>query len=226
MKILVDPSSPDHPKIWALADALKIGDVEAYGMVVRLWCKSMQLRESGSFVGWTERHIARAAGFAKWEKESEGFVKAFVDVELLDKIDGGYRIHDWLEHQGPLIERREYDRERMREKRQAIAINRSDSNGKQEGPPSDQGSSLAARCAAVYRKICPIINQQSATNLIQFALDAGANPQAVEHAFYDAGAIKGKKVWQVLETLVPKEAKKSRDWTDAMLDIIQGRKQT
>lgn len=50
------------------------------------------------------------------------------------------------------------------------------------------------------------LNGRSAAEKVQAAIDVGVNPQAIEQAFWDHKRIKGRKIWEVLDPLRPKEA--------------------
>ena len=117
-----------------------------------------------------------------------------------------------------LIERRVRDRESKREKRHAMA----NPNGKQEAPPIDKGSSLSARCAAMYVRENPgIISIDKATKHLEFFLAAGASPRDVEAWCGTSAKCKGRRIWE-LETLVPK-SKKTGNWLDAIAEIVGGK---
>lgn len=50
------------------------------------------------------------------------------------------------------------------------------------------------------------LNGKSAAEKIQAAIDVGVDPQSIEQAFWDHKRIKGRKIWEVLDPLRPKEA--------------------
>lgn len=112
MKLMVDPSAPDHPKIWRLAKLLNLDRVTAWGHLSMLWCTTMRLAEGGALTGWEPEAVARAAD---WRGKPETFMVALKEAGLLDgQGDGGLTLHDWQDHQGDLIKRRARDRERKR----------------------------------------------------------------------------------------------------------------
>jgi hypothetical protein len=50
------------------------------------------------------------------------------------------------------------------------------------------------------------LNGRSAVEKIQAAIDVGVDPQLIEQHFWDHQHIKGRKIWEVLDPLRPKEA--------------------
>jgi hypothetical protein len=50
------------------------------------------------------------------------------------------------------------------------------------------------------------LNGKSAGEKIQAAIDVGVSPQVIEQAFWDHQAIKGRKIWEVLDPLRPSQA--------------------
>jgi hypothetical protein len=111
MKVMIDPAFPDHRKLWALAEALKISEPLAAGHVLFLWCRVMLQSPLGDISGWTEADIARAAG---WKGNRKFFCSALSKVGFLEKGE----IHAWIEHQGNVIEKREQWRDRWKKKRE------------------------------------------------------------------------------------------------------------
>lgn len=56
---------------------------------------------------------------AEWTGDAQLFVDALVDAGFLDWEGDGYYLHDWYDYAGKLIERREQERERSRQRRAA-----------------------------------------------------------------------------------------------------------
>lgn len=71
-----------------------------------------------------------------------------------------------------------------------------------ERAPAPLSGSVAADLAEKYRRTHPgIINQDSATKQVQFALDAGVRAAVAEPALTN-DASKGKKIWEILDPLI------------------------
>lgn len=133
MKLMIDPNSPDHWKFVKLARLLYSGYklpeecaiAAAYGHVAILWCRVVSRAETGDVRKVPGESLAI---WGKWPGDWRKFAGALLKVGLLDKHpDGGYLVHDWLEHQGDIIARRERDRERKRQVRSESARTPKDS---------------------------------------------------------------------------------------------------
>lgn len=97
-----------HGEIWeswkipALCSALNIGEAQAVGHVVSLWCfTERNAWRDGDLEKWGELGISRAA---RWSGAPGLLIKALSEAGFLD----GFIVHEWTEHQSQLI----YDRER------------------------------------------------------------------------------------------------------------------
>lgn len=104
----------DHRKTVALADVLDMQEPHVVGHLTFLWLWSIDNAPDGVLPS-SKRVIERAAG---WTGPAGAFVDGLVECGYLDAGDGGQRvIHDWNDYAGKLIERREANTQRMREKR-------------------------------------------------------------------------------------------------------------
>ncbi len=119
MKVMTDPQMPDHWKVKRLAEILyhrrksmrSVAWAASVGHLQALWCRVMARRESGELRGWPGKEVANAG---LWPGDWRTFVKALTKLNLIELDESGnYRIHDWLEHQGDVIAKREADRKRM-----------------------------------------------------------------------------------------------------------------
>lgn len=102
----------DHPKVYALADELKVEQYAAVGLVVSLWIWAIIHAPDGDLERFPDAAIARAC---HWHKPAAGLVKALQDSGFLD----GRRIHDWDEYAGALIEAARQSREKARKRMEA-----------------------------------------------------------------------------------------------------------
>ncbi len=102
--IQVYSNLPEHPKIYALVDRLKLRrNSEAVGIVVSLWLWAAKNAPDGDLSGFPDRAIAAAVGY------SAGFAPkicaVLVECGWLDsKSSGGYLIHDWEDYAALLME--------------------------------------------------------------------------------------------------------------------------
>lgn len=115
--IQVHQTLKDHRKIYAAADALDVEPAHALGLIVSFWLWALDNAPSGSLDGISNRMIARAA---QWTGSADEFVEALKNADLLDETaDGGLELHDWQEYTGSLIEKRESEKIRSRNRRAA-----------------------------------------------------------------------------------------------------------
>ena len=115
--IQVHQTLKDHRKVYAAADALDVDPAHALGLIVSFWLWALDNAPSGSLDGISNRMIARAA---QWTGDADEFVEALKSADLLDETaDGGLELHDWQEYTGSLIEKRESEKIRSRNRRAA-----------------------------------------------------------------------------------------------------------
>lgn len=109
-----------HPKTLHLARLLGRGIPDAIGRLHLLWWWALDYAEDGDLAPWEVSEIAQVA---LWGKNPGKFVEALHRAGFLDLQDGHYRIHDWMDYAGRLVERRVANRENMRRTRAAHVDN-------------------------------------------------------------------------------------------------------
>lgn len=83
---------PAHPKTKKLIK--RLGQASAWNLVcLILW--AAQNRSDGNLTGMSEEDIELASD---WSGEDGAFVEALTAVRFLDCVDGGYTLHDWIDH--------------------------------------------------------------------------------------------------------------------------------
>jgi hypothetical protein len=108
----------DHPKKDALAEALfsgsvpdDVADYAAVGLLQHLWWWALDYAQDGDISPFSDRQIARAC---RWSGDPACLVSALLSSGFL--TEDRY-LNDWHDYAGKLIERRERNRERMRDAR-------------------------------------------------------------------------------------------------------------
>ena len=109
--IPLDVDFPGSRKAIALGVALQ--NPLAWAYVVRTWTWAARNAPDGVVEGPDAVAVLELA--AGWTGERGAFVAACAlpHIRLLDETQRGFVIHDWADHCGPHIEKREKDRERM-----------------------------------------------------------------------------------------------------------------
>lgn len=108
----VDVDLVDHPKVFALADALGVSDNEALAIVVRLWAWTMRYAARGRLAPGARTALGRACG---GRGMSVDLVEVLVRTGWLDDLgQGELEVHDWSEHNGAAVAKAEKDSERKR----------------------------------------------------------------------------------------------------------------
>lgn len=120
MKLLVDPTLPRHPKLGRLAALLEVVKAEALGYLLTLWLWVLEVREGGDLTGILPAELAIAAG---WPGDPEKFVDGLASAGFLDRKPI-LRIHNWLENQGRLVQKREAARRRQQKRRDRVRLTR------------------------------------------------------------------------------------------------------
>lgn len=111
----LDTGLPEHPKVVALSEELKIGVDAALGMVVKLFCWTAKTREDGDLAGCTPTAIAYGARLpGKPSKVIAGLVAAgWLDQDA----DGGLVVHGWSERSGVGAKVNHRERQRLSRER-------------------------------------------------------------------------------------------------------------
>lgn len=143
--IQVNDTLREHRKTYALANALNIEDYAAVGLTVCLWTWALTNAETGNLSVFPPRAVARACG---WQGDASALLDALVASGFLD---ADYRIHDWDEYAGRLIEKRESSRERMRTQRRTQKEKTQVFN---ESLPTPVRSTFDERSANVQETLC------------------------------------------------------------------------
>lgn len=108
---------PDSRKAVALGVALQ--NPMAWAYIVRLWTWAAKNAQDGRIEGPDSVAVIEHA--AGWNGSPGSLVEAasLPHIALLDVIDRGFAVHDWADHCGAHVEKREKDRARMRRSRKA-----------------------------------------------------------------------------------------------------------
>jgi hypothetical protein len=119
-----------HPKVQRLERELGIKD--ALGVVVRLWCWTADYAPDGFIPESEGPTAARFACGDATRKPPTVVLEAMLTVGLLDRVPGGYRVHDWEEMQTTHVE--------AEEKRKAQAAERQKRYRERHGDASRNAS--------------------------------------------------------------------------------------
>ena len=104
---------PDHPKVICAAAALGMDKDTFVGKLVRLWVWALNHRESGRLL---EGELETVAEVMRCQERPAALVAALVEVGLLDRVRGGYVIHDWEQYVSMLMAKREERRSQTRQR--------------------------------------------------------------------------------------------------------------
>lgn len=116
----VDASIFDHPKTRRLARALGISPEQTVGHLIRLWSWGLRISPDGVLRNADAVDLAEAANFSG---DAEMFLEALLTcssggVGFMERTEDGFlAFHDWTEYSGALEQKREKNRDRMREVR-------------------------------------------------------------------------------------------------------------
>ena len=131
-------SLPTHRKTLIASDILDISPVRFVGHIVAFWLWCLDNVPDGNLNGISPRMIARAA---QWESDHDNFLQALLTAGFLDQTDT-LEIHDWFDYAGRLVERREAERERSKQRRLALRASQDNTQKDQQTtagrPPDDQ----------------------------------------------------------------------------------------
>lgn len=127
-----------HKKTLILAAELNIKDMYAAAHMAHLWSWGLDNTPDGDLSDLPYKVIASGAG---WDGEPEAFVKAAIKAGWFDETETGLLIHDWDEYAGKLMERRNAERERSRQRRLLKGVT-TDRKTTAVRPPVDQQTTV------------------------------------------------------------------------------------
>jgi len=114
--IKLHQSVAQHRKTLEMADGLGVEHHEVIGHLSLLWLWALDNSSDGLLLA-SPRTLARVAN---WKGDAQAFVDAAVATGFLDRdAAGALTIHDWSDHMGALLEKREADAQRKAEERRA-----------------------------------------------------------------------------------------------------------
>ncbi len=117
--IEVRTTFPGHRKTKAAARALRIDRHKLMGHLVTLWIWALDnVPSHGSLAGITDVDLEEAA---EWPEDLAGdMVPNLIEAGFID-VEGDRRyLHDWDDYAGRMLKKREADRDRKRQERQAV----------------------------------------------------------------------------------------------------------
>lgn len=97
----------EHPKLYALADALGIETPTAVGHLKYLWWHAIKYALDGNLSSIGQKGIARVA---KWNGDPSAFVSAMVSSGFLN---ADLTIHDWMDYAGRYLDLKESNRKKQ-----------------------------------------------------------------------------------------------------------------
>jgi hypothetical protein len=102
-------SLPRHAKVQAAALELRCDRYKLVGHLVSLWTWCLD----GMPLDGAPLTAGTVALGADWPtRQAERFAEALADVGLLERVDGGYEVHEWEEYGGKVARLQQADRER------------------------------------------------------------------------------------------------------------------
>lgn len=120
MWIEVHQSLATHRKTGRLLRRLGITRNEAIGIVVTLWLWAMDNAPDGVLAGIEANDIADAL---RWDNDPKQLLDALIGAGFIDQASDRLVIHDWMEYNGRIIEKRRSDAARKKEQRLQLTRN-------------------------------------------------------------------------------------------------------
>lgn len=193
--IQLDEDYFGHPKVLQLKTLI---GPEADVYMPRLWCYAVKYVKEGTF-----RHPSQIESAAMWYGEPGALIKALVECGFIEP--DGLTLHGWMDRTGGALETYGLHKQKVREyykKKKGEPT-----NGQQEKPTPKGGPYLLLAKQWNTTGTGFPINEASGEDIIQKYIFRGAPPQEVEKLMWDAERCRGKKIWEALETLCPKNGK-------------------
>ena len=231
-EIPIDVDYFDHPKTLKLISLL--GKLEADIYPLRLWRWAASYAKDGQLPS-DPALIERSVG---WRGRGGRLVTAMQEAGFIDKDT--FTLHNWNKHIGRSIAIYEQKKKKQRDGYAIKAGILPEEVGKNSpypillyptlpnsipshtggGPPPPDGS-FEDRMLAQWKcnKSVYPINRESGRQIIAASVARGAKPCDIEAAFWNESTCSGKKIWEVLDPLVPK-SKGQETWLDRLNSII------
>jgi hypothetical protein len=140
--IQVDAGIREHDKIYNLADALKITDAHAVGLMVCLWTWAVTAAPDGDVTNFPPRALAKAAG---WTKKTEIFFNAICSPssQFIVQANGRTFFKNWEERAAMLMDALEHVKEQTRKRVQNYRNRKLQKDGVTYGSEPETNSSNA-----------------------------------------------------------------------------------
>lgn len=138
----------NHPKLIRLAATLKIQKAQAVGHLHYLWWWALDYAPSGDLAKITHHEIADAS---KWDGDPKAFQDALMKCGWLEE---DFKLHDWYEYAGRLIDARKRDAKRKRDIRRTSGGHPADGGGTQPNstqPKTPRPKVTARRLGTTYQ---------------------------------------------------------------------------
>ena len=94
----LEVSFRDHSKLRHVSRTLQLPMVSVRGMLVSLYARVLLECPDGNLANWTPDDIADACDAHDLNVDKEELLGVLVDARLLDKADGSFSVHDWMEY--------------------------------------------------------------------------------------------------------------------------------
>lgn len=106
----VDCNVHTNPKLFDLADALKLDPDTTVGKLSRLWAWAAQTENAKGHLG--NIPAGELADIMRWKKKPEVLLDALIVCGFIERDESGISIHDWASLNGKHITSKLKDRER------------------------------------------------------------------------------------------------------------------
>jgi hypothetical protein len=216
MRIAIDSKFWGSKKLHDTALALKANKDEVGAAILKLWCWTVENKPDGRFEGMTDSEVGAISG-GRWG--ADFFVGALIGCGWIDSDERKVlSLHDWMDYQGSLIRERQRDAERKRKRRGAgektpapvPAPARPEMLEYKPPVGGSEGPGILHKLCRDWNKSKGFpISPERGRKHIEASIAAGASPADIEQAFWNPKLTAGKKIWEVIEPLIPKSVKKS-----------------
>lgn len=105
----------EHPKLKKMARLLGVNRAAAIGHLHMLWWWCLAYAQDGDLSRYDAPEIADGADFGG---DAQEFITAMIEAGFLERRSSNLHVHDWHDYAGRLIDRRERNRQAMRQARE------------------------------------------------------------------------------------------------------------
>jgi len=152
--IAIDNDLIDHRKTRRAAKLLKVEQITVVGLLIALWSWCDKRARDGDesaekgIIGTPEPW--EIAEISRWDEDPDQLIAVLLEAHWIDRKEHGLEFHDWMDHQGAMIQKQKAKREKNTQRMRGLrAKDVQDTCDAQEEHTNSTSSAQGSECNAV-----------------------------------------------------------------------------